>query len=210
MMLPKKIPLFPLSNLILFPRINVPLNIFEERYIQMIDNAMKSNRLIGIIQPKKSGELKRPDLYNVGCVGKIISFSETNDGRYLIVLNGVCRFKIISEIENKKLYREFIINFDHFKNDLIENPKEINVTDNEFILNKLKSFFEKQGYSINIEEYNHLKFEEVINNFSMSSPFTLEEKQMLIETINLFDRKKKLEEILNTYAVDNIINKTLQ
>ena len=96
------------------------------------------------------------------------------------------------------------------KNDLIENPKEINVTDNEFILNKLKSFFEKQGYSINIEEYNHLKFEEVINNFSMSSPFTLEEKQMLIETINLFDRKKKLEEILNTYAVDNIINKTLQ
>ena len=209
-MLPKKIPLFPLSNLILFPRINVPLNIFEERYIQMIDNAMKSNRLIGIIQPKKSGELKRPDLYNVGCAGKIISFSETNDGRYLIVLNGVCRFKIISEIENKKLYREFNINFDHFKNDLIENPKEINVTDNEFILNKLKSFFEKQGYSINIEEYNHLKFEEVINNFSMSSPFTLEEKQMLIETINLFDRKKKLEEILNTYAVDNIINKTLQ
>ena len=210
MMLPKKIPLFPLSNLILFPRINVPLNIFEERYIQMIDEAMKSNRLIGIIQPKKSGELKRPDLYNVGCAGKIISFSETNDGRYLIVLNGVCRFKIISEIENKKLYREFNINFDHFKNDLIENPKEINVTDNEFILNKLKSFFEKQGYSINIEEYNHLKFEEVINNFSMSSPFTLEEKQMLIETINLFDRKKKLEEILNTYAVDNIINKTLQ
>ena len=210
MMLPKKIPLFPLSNLILFPRINVPLNIFEERYIQMIDNAMKSNRLIGIIQPKKSGEFKRPDLYNVGCAGKIISFSETNDGRYLIVLNGVCRFKIISEIENKKLYREFNINFDHFKNDLIENPKEINVTDNEFILNKLKSFFEKQGYSINIEEYNHLKFEEVINNFSMSSPFTLEEKQMLIETINLFDRKKKLEEILNTYAVDNIINKTLQ
>ena len=210
MMLPKKIPLFPLSNLILFPRINVPLNIFEERYIQMIDDAMKSNRLIGIIQPKKSGELKRPDLYNVGCAGKIISFSETNDGRYLIVLNGVCRFKIISEIENKKLYREFNINFDHFKNDLIENPKEINVTDNEFILKKLKSFFEKQGYSINIEEYNHLKFEEVINNFSMSSPFTLEEKQMLIETINLFDRKKKLEEILNTYAVDNIINKTLQ
>ena len=209
-MLPKKIPLFPLSNLILFPRINVPLNIFEERYIQMIDDAMKSNRLIGIIQPKKSGELKRPDLYNVGCVGKIISFSETNDGRYLIVLNGVCRFKIISEIENKKLYREFNINFDHFKNDLIENPKEINVTDNEFILNKLKSFFEKQGYSINIEEYNNLKFEEVINNFSMSSPFTLEEKQMLIETVNLFDRKKKLEEILNTYAVDNIINKTLQ
>ena len=115
MMLPKKIPLFPLSNLILFPRINVPLNIFEERYIQMIDDAMKSNRLIGIIQPKKSGELKRPDLYNVGCAGKIISFSETNDGRYLIVLNGVCRFKIISEIENKKLYREFNINFDHFK-----------------------------------------------------------------------------------------------
>ena len=210
MMLPKKIPLFPLSNLILFPRINVPLNIFEERYIQMIDNAMKSNRLIGIIQPKKSGEFKRPDLYNVGCAGKITSFSETSDGRYLIVLKGFCRFRIVSEIENNKLFREFNISFDNFLGDLKNDVNHSVSLELDFILSNFKLFFKKQGYLINWKELNQMKYEDIINNFSMSSPFTLEEKQMLIETINLVDRKKKLEEILKTYTLSNIDNKTLQ
>ena len=93
--LPKILPVFPLSNFIIFPRTTVPLNIFEPRYIQMIDKSMKSDRMIGMIQPKKTGELKKPDLHDVGCVGKITSFNETDDGRYLIVLNGICRFKVI-------------------------------------------------------------------------------------------------------------------
>ena len=103
---PNKIPVFPLSNFIIFPNTNVPLNIFEPRYIQMIDDSMKNDRYIGMIQPKRTGNLKKPDLHKVGCIGKITSFNETEDGRYLIILNGICRFKIITEVKNDKLYRE--------------------------------------------------------------------------------------------------------
>ena len=95
--LPNILPVFPLSNFIIFPRTTVPLNIFEPRYIEMVDQSMKSNRIIGMIQPKKTGELKKPDLHNIGCAGKITSFNETDDGRYLIILNGICRYKIIDE-----------------------------------------------------------------------------------------------------------------
>ena len=101
--LPNKIAVFPLSNFIFFPKTTVPLNIFEPRYVQMIDDSMKSNRLIGMVQPKKTGELRKPNLYEVGCVGKITSFNETDDGRYLIVLNGISRYKITKEVENQKL-----------------------------------------------------------------------------------------------------------
>ena len=122
--LPNKIPIFPLSNFIIFPRTTVPLNIFEPRYIDMVDDAMKSNRIIGMIQPKKSDQ-NIPLLYNVGCAGKITSFSETDDGRYLIVLSGISRFKIIKELENDKLYRECSISFNDFSNDLEKNKEEI-------------------------------------------------------------------------------------
>ena len=124
--LPKILPVFPLSNFIIFPRTTVPLNIFEPRYIQMIDQSMKSNRLIGMVQPKKTGELKKPDLHNVGCVGKITSFNETDDGRYLIIINGVCRFKITNEINNDNLYRECEVKYEDFSNDLIENQMKLN------------------------------------------------------------------------------------
>ena len=123
--LPKKIPVFPLSNFIIFPKTTVPLNIFEPRYIQMIDDSMKSNRYIGMIQPKKTGDLKKPDLYNIGCVGKITSFNETEDGRYLIVLNGLCRYETIKEISSNKLYRECEVNFKTFVNDLVEKKEQI-------------------------------------------------------------------------------------
>ena len=122
---PNKIPVFPLSNFIIFPNTTVPLNIFEPRYIQMVDDCMKGNRLIGIVQPKKTGELKKPNLYEVGCAGKITSFNETEDGRYLIVINGICRYQIIDELENDKLYRECKINFENFINDLSENKNEV-------------------------------------------------------------------------------------
>ena len=127
--LPKKIPVFPLSNFIIFPKTTVPLNIFEPRYIQMIDDSMKSNRYIGMIQPKKTGSLKKPDLHKIGCVGKITSFNETEDGRYLIVLNGVCRYETISEINSDKLYRECEVNFEKFTNDLVENNEHVKFSD---------------------------------------------------------------------------------
>ena len=208
--LPSKIAIFPLSNFIIFPQTNVPLNIFEPRYIQMIDDAMKGNRIIGIIQPKKSGDLKKPNLYNVGCAGKITSFNETEDGRYLIVLNGICRFKIISEEKNDKIYRVCNISFTEYLEDLNKKVEDINFTDLKFIFKELKSFFKKQGYLINLDEINKNNLDHTINTISMVSPFSLEEKQILLESKNLKIRKEKLEEIIKIYTLDNFSNTTLQ
>ena len=208
--LPKKIPVFPLSNFIIFPKTTVPLNIFEPRYIQMIDDSMKSNRYIGMIQPKKTGDLKKPDLHKIGCVGKITSFNETEDGRYLIVLNGICRYENISEINSDKLYRECEVNFEKFSNDLIQKKEQINFSDLKQIFNDLKKLFEEQGYQINWKDLEKQSVEQTINTLSMASPFTLEEKQILLETKNLIDRKKKLEEILVTYTNYSFTNKTIQ
>ena len=208
--LPKKLPVFPLSNFIIFPKTTVPLNIFEPRYIQMIDDAMKGDRVIGIIQPKKSGNLKKPNLYDVGCAGKITSFNETEDGRYLIILNGVCRFKIISEEKHDKLYRICKIDFAEYLDDLNKKVEDINFNDLKYIFNELKTFFKKQGYLINLEDLKKNNLDQTINALSMASPFSLEEKQILLETKNLKIRKEKLEEILKIYTLDNFSNTTLQ
>ena len=208
---PNKIPVFPLSNFIIFPNTNVPLNIFEPRYIQMIDDCMKGNRLIGIVQPKKTGDLKKPNLYDVGCVGKITSFNETDDGRYLIVINGICRYKIIEELINDKLYRECKINFDNYTNDLNEvKQEEIKFSNFKSIFNEIKILFKKQGYLINWKDLEKQNLDQIINTLSMASPFSLEEKQILLEANTLSERNKKLEEILKIYSVDNFENKTLQ
>ena len=208
--LPKKIPIFPLSNFIIFPKTTVPLNIFEPRYIQMIDDSMKSNRYIGMIQPKKSGDLKKPDLHKVGCIGKITSFNETEDGRYLIVLNGVCRYEVINEINSDKLYRECKIEFKNFSKDLMEQKEQIKFAELKQVFNKLKNLFEQQGYQINWKDLENQSVEQTINTLSMASPFTLEEKQILLDTENLKERKNKLEEILMTYANYSFTNKTIQ
>ena len=207
--LPDKIPVFPLSNFIIFPRTTVPLNIFEPRYIDMIDDAMKSNRIIGMIQPKKSDQ-NIPSLYNIGCAGKITSFNETNDGRYLIVLNGISRFKIVEELKNDKLYRECSVSFDNFQNDYEKSTEEIKFSDLELIFKDMKSLFIKEGYLINWKDLEKQDLNQTINTLAMASPFSLEEKQILLETTNLNERKKKLEEILSTYVVDNFNNKTIQ
>jgi hypothetical protein len=208
--LPKKIPVFPLSNFIIFPKTTVPLNIFEPRYIQMIDDSMKSNRYIGMIQPKKSGDLKKPDLHKVGCIGKITSFNETEDGRYLIVLNGVCRYEVINEISSDKLYRECEIEFKNFSKDLVEQEEQIKFSELKQVFNKLKNLFEQQGYQINWKDLENQSVEQTINTLSMASPFTLEEKQILLDTENLKERKSKLEEILMMYANYSLTNKTIQ
>ncbi len=208
--LPNILPVFPLSNFIIFPKTTVPLNIFEPRYIEMIDNSMKTNRLIGMIQPKKSGELKKPDLYKVGCAGKITSFNETDDGRYLIILNGICRFKIMDEINNDNLYRECEVQYDDFSTDLSDKSEEIKFSDLNLIFRNLKDLFKKQGYEINWKEIEKQSLDQTINTLSMASPFSLEEKQVLLESKDLNIRKERLKEILNTYVVDNFNNKTIQ
>ena len=207
--LPKKISVFPLSNFIIFPNTSVPLNIFEPRYIEMVNDSMKTNRIIGMVQPKNQKK-NIPELYSVGCAGKITSFNETDDGRYLIVINGICRFKILKEINNNKTYRECEISFDEYNEDTNEKNNEIKFTDLELIFKNLKSFFKKKGYIINWKELEKQSLDLTINTLAMASPFSLQEKQVLLETININNRKIELEKILSTYVVDDFSNKTIQ
>ena len=208
--LPSTIPIFPLSNFIIFPNTTVPLNIFEPRYIQMIDDSMKSHRMIGMIQPKKSGEFKRPDLYEVGCIGKITSFNETEDGRYLIIINGVSRFSIDQEIKTDKLYRSCKVNYQNYKEDLDNKIVKFTLKDLDKILEDLKNLFEKKGFMVDWSSLKKQDFSETLNTLSMASPFSLEEKQVLLETKDLNTRKLRLEEILKTYTLDEFSNKTIQ
>ena len=207
--LPYKIPVFPLSNFIIFPNTSVPLNIFEPRYIEMINDCMKSNRIIGMIQPRNKKKIE-PELYSIGCAGKIVSFDETDDGRYLIVIKGISRFKIIKEIINNKAYRECEVNFEQFKNDLNKKENEIRFNDLRIIFKSFKSLFEKNGYQINWKEIEKQSLDQTINTLAMASPFSLEEKQILLEAIDINNRKVELEKILNTYTLDQFNHTTLQ
>ena len=207
--LPNKISIFPLSNFIIFPHTTVPLNIFEPRYIKMIDDSMKNDRIIGMIQPKKQKK-EIPELYSVGCAGKIINFNESDDGRCLIVLNGISRFKILKEINNNKPYRECEVNFDKYNKDIKKDYNEIKFSDLELIFRNLKSLFKKKGYIINWKELEKQSLDQTINTLAMASPFSREEKQILLETIDVANRKTELEKILNTYVSDNFYNTTIQ
>ena len=209
--LPKIIPVFPLSNFIIFPNTAVPLNIFEPRYIDMINDSMKSNKLIGIIQPRNSNtEIKPPILHSVGCLGKITSFRETEDGRYLIELKGLIRFKTISEVKSEKKYREYEVDFKDFDQDFEYEKEQIKFSDLELIFKDLKSLFDKRGFIINWKALEKQSLSETINALAMASPFSLEEKQVLLEAKNLDDRKNRIAEILSTYANDVFNNTTLQ
>ena len=208
--LPKIISIFPLSNFIIFPETTVPLSIFEPRYIEMIDESMKTNKLIGLIQPKKNNINSIPDLHETGCMGKITKFKNTLDGRYLIDLNGLVRFKIIKEIKNNKLYRECEISFEDYKDDLDLQKESLQFSDLELIFKDLKLLFEKNGYIINWKSLEKQNLNETINALAMASPFSLEEKQILLESESLELRKDKIAEILSTYVFDNFENTTIQ
>ena len=210
--LPKIIPVFPLSNFIIFPKTAVPLNIFEPRYIEMINDSMKSNKLIGMIQPKKSNDIDNlvPELHDVGCLGKIVGFKETDDKRFLIELKGLIRFEILTEIHNGKIYRECEVKYNNFEEDLLEKKEDIKFSDLELIFKDLKSLFEKRGFIINWKALEKQSLDETINALAMASPFSLEEKQILLEAKSLQQRKTKISEILTTYSYDNFNNTTLQ
>ena len=208
---PKIIPVFPLSNFIIFPNATVPLNIFEPRYLDMVNDSMKSDKLIGMIQPKNSkNKDDMPALYDVGCLGKIISFRETEDGRYLIELKGEVRFQIINEINTDKKYRSVEVNYNDYLNDLSDEKEKLNFSDLELIFKDLKSLFDKRGFIINWKALEKQSLNETINALAMASPFSLEEKQILLEAKNLNVRKNKIAEILKTYVFDDYENTTLQ
>ena len=210
--LPKTIPVFPLSNFIIFPKTTVPLNIFETRYVEMINDSMKSNKLIGMIQPRVLNDKDdfTPELYQVGCMGKITSFKETEDGRYLIDLKGIIRFRIMEEINSDKKYRECKIDFQNFYEDLENKKEELKFSDLELIFKDLKTLFERRGFIINWKGLEKQSLDETINALAMASPFTLEEKQVLLEAKDLKIRKTKIAEILTTYTFDQFNNTTIQ
>ena len=211
--LPKKIAVFPLSNFIIFPKTSVPLNIFEPRYVDMVNDSMKSNKLVGMIQPKNPKETTKdyaPQLHEIGCMGKITSFKETDDSRFIIELKGIIRFKIVNEIKSNKKYRECEVDFTNYYEDLENKKEEIKFSDLELIFKDLKSLFEKRGFIINWGALEKQSLDETINALAMASPFTIEEKQVLLEAKNLNSRKTKIAEILTTYSFDQYNNTTVQ
>ena len=206
--LPKIISVFPLSGVIFFPNTNLPLNIFEPRYLALVSDCMKSNKYMGMIQAKHNTS----DVYSVGCLGKITEHKTTNDGRLLINLVGVTRFQIKSELNNNKLYREFIVDYEKFSDDLKKVNEEIKSFDEvSELYKKTKIFFKKNGLLLNWNEFEKLDENQRINTLAMIAPISNEEKQTILEAVQLKTKTKTLSEIINFYLHDQTENKaTLQ
>ena len=206
---PNKIPIFPLSSAIFFPKTILPLNIFEDRYIQLVNDSMKDNRMFGMVQPKNRKSIS-PEVYKIGCLGKIVSFNETEDKRFIISLSGIIRFKIKNEIKKEKLYRSFEVDYSEFLNDLEEEKNQIINFDKEDLLKKIKLFFQKINYPVDYNQLIKLSLDQLVNTVSMISPFSVEEKQKLIETIKIEDKLKILNEVISFNLLDFEENKTVQ
>ena len=200
---PKNIPVFPLRGAVFFPKTNLPLNIFEERYLQMVKDALKNNRLIGMIQSKESGG----SLFKIGCLGKISDHSETGDGRILINLLGLTRFRILDEIKTDKLYRQFVVKYDDYKSDLLDTKINNNLL--KILNSNTRDFFEKKGLIINWNELTKLKIPQQIYTLIMISPISVSEKQKLLETISLEETVKTLSEIIKLNLYDSVSEKNL-
>ena len=204
---PKKISVFPLRGAIFFPKTNLPLNIFERRYVSMIEDALKGEKYIGMVQTKKV----EGDVFRVGCLGKIDRHERTSDGRILINLNGLTRFKIDEEINNDKLYREFIVNYDDFKEDMKLKEYAVKNEILEKLIDNSKKYFNQQGVLIDWKEISKLKAFEQIYTLAMISPFSVSEKQKVLEIPDLNEAASTLNEITKFGFYENINEKdTLQ
>ena len=201
---PNQIPIFPLSGVIYFPKTNLPLNIFEQRYLDLVNDSIHKDKLMGMIQSKRKDE----GLYKVGCLGKISDFQKSKDGRILINLTGITRFQVLEEVKNSKLYREFKVGYEKFNLDLKPILEEINT---ESLMKKAEIFFKKSGLLLNWEKFNKIKKVQKINTLAMIAPITNEEKQKLLESISLKEKVKTLEDIMNFYLHEvNSNNQTMQ
>ena len=202
--LPNIIPIFPLSGVIYFPKTNLPLNIFEQRYLDLVNDTYENDKLMGMIQSQKKGD----QVYNVGCLGKISELQKSEDGRVLINLTGITRFKILQEINNKKLYREFKVDYQSFKLDFNETLGDENT---ETLMEKAKIFFKRNGLLLNWREFEKLDKAQKINTLAMIAPVTNEEKQKLLESLTIKDKIETLENIINFYLHEaNFNNQTVQ
>ena len=201
---PDIIPIFPLNGVIYFPKTNLPLNIFEQRYLDLINDTYKKDKLMGMVQSHKESN----EVYKVGCLGKISDLQKSRDGRILINLTGIIRFDIIEEVNNKKLYREFKVDYKNFQTDL-KQPLDYQGTD--ALMDKAKIFFKKNGLLLNWNEFEKLDELQKINTLSMISPITNEEKQKLLEALTIEDKIQTLDSIINFYLHEiNFNNQTIQ
>ncbi len=198
---PEFIPVFPLSGVIFFPKTNLPLNIFEERYIELVNDCVKGDKLMGMVQSKKSDN----DVYNVGCLGKISDFQKTEDGRILINLSGLIRFEIKKEVLNNKKYREFQVDYKKYNQDLLEHNVKLISSKNLYsdLIKLSKEFFEKNGLMLNWKEFQKLNLDQQVNTLAMIAPMSNGEKQKLIETISTDEKIKNLCDIFYFYKYDN-------
>tara|TARA_B100000700_G_C14906694_1_gene790102 strand:+ start:197 stop:841 length:645 start_codon:yes stop_codon:yes gene_type:complete len=201
---PDVIPIFPLSGVIYFPKTNLPLNIFEQRYVDLVNDTYNKDKLMGMVQSQRNSN----EVYKVGCLGKISDFQTSNDGRILINLTGVTRFEIIKEINNNKLYREFKVNYKNYELDLIETVGDQNA---DTLMSKAKNFFKRNGLLLNWKEFEKLDGVQKINTLSMISPITNEEKQKLLESLTIKDKIVTLEKIIDFYIYEvGFNNQTVQ
>tara|TARA_B110000285_G_scaffold229641_1_gene294737 strand:+ start:4570 stop:5202 length:633 start_codon:yes stop_codon:yes gene_type:complete len=206
--LPDTIPIFPLSGIIFFPKTNLPLNIFEPKYLALVNDCIKSNKYMGMIQLKKNTS----NVYSVGCLGKITEHKKTKDGRMLINLTGISRFKINSEINNDKIYRQFEVSYEQFSTDQIPRVGEkITLEQIKEMYEKTKIFFKKNGLLLNWAEFEKLDEDQKINTLAMVAPISNEEKQMILESIHVDAKTKVLSKIIEFYLHENSTDKiTLQ
>jgi Lon protease-like protein len=199
--LPQVIPVFPLSGALLLPHAQLPLNIFEPRYLNMVDDAMSSERMIGMVQPTSRSPADRPSLAAVGCLGKITSFAETSDGRYLITLTGVCRFELGPELSNRLPYRQVQASYGRFEADL--NPlNDDDGFDRLRFLRALKAFLERHGLDVDWDTAKSAPGEALINSLSMALPFDAAERQALLEAVSFADRREALIALMEIDAAD--------
>ena len=213
--LPKKIAVFPLSSAIFFPGTILPLNIFEERYLNLVNDSIKNRRIFGMVQPKrnKSVELNKksePELYSIGCLGKIINFSETEDNRLIITLLGLCRFKIVNALSNDKLYKEFIVDYSGFENDLDTSDISKTKIDIDSLITKVKLYFKKKNYLLDWNILKEMNQSQLIDTICMISPLSVEEKQKLLESKKIDDKLLVLNEILNFNLKSKSDTQTIQ
>ena len=192
---PEVIPVFPLDGVIYFPKTNLPLNIFEQRYLDLVNDAYNKNKLMGMVQSKKEGKA----VYEIGCLGKISNYQKSKDGRILINLTGVTRFKIVNEIDNNKLYREFRVDYTTFTADLKNTQEDVNAKE---LMEKVKSFFSKNGLLLNWREFEKLDHLQQINTLAMIAPITNEEKQKLLESVSLESKMNTLKSIISFYLYE--------
>ena len=196
---PNVIPIFPLSGVIYFPKTNLPLNIFEQRYLDLVDDAYSKDKLMGMVQTRKEDN----DVYDIGCLGKISDYQKSKDGRILINLTGISRFKILKEITGKKLYREFKVEYKDFNIDMDDDQIAVN---SDTLIEKAKTFFKRNGLLLNWREFEKLDQTQKVNTLSMIAPITNEEKQKILEAISLESKIKTLESIISFYLYETISN----